>query len=345
MNILIVDDHANNRKLLRAQLEAEGQNVLEAADGVEALQVLEREPVDAVISDILMPNMDGFRLCLEVRKQPKFNAMTFIFYTSTYDSPTDRELAQTVGADCYIVKPAPVTTILEALREAAQQGTMRRSARELKSDTSYVLKQYNQALVEKLEERNVELSKRNEALQRAEQQLRLQATALETAANAITITDHRGDILWVNPAFTRLTGYTPEEVIGKTPRVLKSDKHDAVFYSGLWQTLLSGQTWRGEFINHRKDGSLYYGEQTITPVRSEAGTITHFVGIMNDVTARKQAEEAFKQRATELERFHRLSVGRELQMIELKKEVNELARQAGRTPPYDLPFLEKSPPS
>ena len=129
MKILIVDDHATNRKLLRAQLEAEGHGVIEAADGVEALQALEREPVDGVVSDILMPNMDGFRFCLELRKQPKLNAVPFMFYTSTYDSPTDRQLAQTVGADRYIVKPAPVATILEALREAARLGATRRSGR------------------------------------------------------------------------------------------------------------------------------------------------------------------------------------------------------------------------
>src|SRR2546430_767382 len=190
MNILIVDDHATNRKLLRAQLEAESHGVLEAADGVEALQVLEREPVDGVVSDILMPNMDGFRFCLEVRKRPKFNSLPFVFYTSTYDSPTDRQLAQTVGADRYIAKPAPTVTILEALQEAAaqQQGT-RPSARETRSDTTYVLKQYNATLVAKLEELNIELTERNQALQQAERQLHLQATALETAANAILITD------------------------------------------------------------------------------------------------------------------------------------------------------------
>src|SRR5437763_16928847 len=103
MNILIVDDQATNRKLLRAQLEAVGHLALEAADGVEALQALERGPVDAVVSDILMPNMDGFRFCLEVRKQSKLSALPFLIYTSTYDSPRDRQLAQTLGADRYLL--------------------------------------------------------------------------------------------------------------------------------------------------------------------------------------------------------------------------------------------------
>ena len=83
-NILIVDDVAANRELLRATLEAEGVTVVEAGDGVEALAILERERIDAIISDILMPRMDGYRLCHQVRASPRFFAIPFIFYTATY---------------------------------------------------------------------------------------------------------------------------------------------------------------------------------------------------------------------------------------------------------------------
>src|SRR5271157_2002792 len=116
-------------------------------------------------------------------------------------------------------------------------------------------------------------------------------TALEIAANAVVITDNKGIILWVNPAFTSLTGYPSEEVLGKNPRLLKSGKHDREFYQNLWTTVLTGKTWRGEFTNRRKDGSLYQDEHTITPVRSKEGVITHFIAIMNDVTERKRAEQ------------------------------------------------------
>ena len=119
----------------------------------------------------------------------------------------------------------------------------------------------------------------------------MQGAALATAANAIVITDPRGINLWSNPAFTTLTGYTAAEAVGQTPRLIKSGKHDAALYHDLWRTVLAGRTWRGELINRRKDGSLYYGDQTITPVHGEAGTITHFIGVMNDVSARKEAEE------------------------------------------------------
>lgn len=156
--ILIVDDQAANRMVLRAQLESEELTLREAANGVEALQLLEREPVDAVISDILMPTMDGFRLCHEIRKSTgRYATVPFILYTSTYDSPSDRELARTVGADDYIVKPAPVAVVIEALRKARLQPRKRvRAAKERLAD-SYVLEQYSAALVRKLEERNEEL--------------------------------------------------------------------------------------------------------------------------------------------------------------------------------------------
>lgn len=128
----------------------------------------------------------------------------------------------------------------------------------------------------------------------AEEQLRLQSTALESAANAIFITDREGRITWVNPAFSRLTGYPAEEALGQTPRLLKSGKNEPAFYQELWETILSGQVWQSEIINRRKDGSLYTEEQTITPVRDERGHISHFVAIHHDITARKQAEETLR---------------------------------------------------
>lgn len=158
MNLLIVDDYPNNRKLLRAALEAEGHTVAEANDGVEALDVLGRDCVDAVISDILMPRMDGFRLCREIRKGEKHNCgIPVVLYTATYDSPSDRELALTVGADCYLLKPAPTATLLDAVREAQQKSAHRSTSNGRGVDEACVLEQYSAALVRKLEHRNSDL--------------------------------------------------------------------------------------------------------------------------------------------------------------------------------------------
>jgi PAS domain S-box-containing protein len=129
----------------------------------------------------------------------------------------------------------------------------------------------------------------------ADKRLLLQAAALEAAANSIVITDNKGTILWTNQAFSRLTGYSSEEVLGKNPRLLKSGEQDSAFYTNMWATITSGRTWQGELTNRRKDGSLYTEEMTITPLHIGTGGITHYVAIKQDVTSRKIAEEALRQ--------------------------------------------------
>ena len=143
---------------------------------------------------------------------------------------------------------------------------------------------------------------------RAEEALRLQAAALNAAANAILITDREGRLRWVNPAFTVLTGYTPEEALGQTPRVLKSGTTDPATYAELWAAILAGRVWHGELINRRKDGTLYDQELTVTPVRDARGEITHFVGVSHDVTERRRLEEQFRQ-AQKMEAVGQLTSG------------------------------------
>ncbi len=125
--------------------------------------------------------------------------------------------------------------------------------------------------------------------------LELLAAALEAAANSITITDPKGTIVWTNPAFSAISGYSADEVRGTNRRALKSGMHDETFYKEMWQTISSGRVWRGEVINRRKDGSLSQEEMTITPVASESGEITHYIAINHDIAARKQAESALRE--------------------------------------------------
>lgn len=131
----------------------------------------------------------------------------------------------------------------------------------------------------------------------AEAQLLLQNAALEASANAIVIANREGFIQWANAAFTRLTGFkVPDEVFGKNPRdLVKSGKQDQRFYKNLWDTILSGKVWHGELINRRKDGSLYDEEMTITPVKNNEGTITHFIAVKQDITERKLRESELQR--------------------------------------------------
>ena len=130
---------------------------------------------------------------------------------------------------------------------------------------------------------------------RAEAQNLLLATAIEQAAEIVVITDREPKIQYVNPVFTRITGYTHDEALGQNPRILKSGRQDAKFYQELWATLTAGKLWRGEFTNRRKDGTLYLEEATIAPVRNASGEVTNYIAIKSDITERRQAEEALRQ--------------------------------------------------
>ena len=129
---------------------------------------------------------------------------------------------------------------------------------------------------------------------------RLITAAVEAAANGILFTDHRGVVRWVNPAFTEITGYTLEEMVGQTPRILKSGRQPGSYYKQMWDTILAGRVWHGELCNRHKLGHLYVEEQTIAPVSNDAGEITHFIGIKQDITRRKEHERTLERRNAEL---------------------------------------------
>jgi diguanylate cyclase (GGDEF)-like protein/PAS domain S-box-containing protein len=124
-----------------------------------------------------------------------------------------------------------------------------------------------------------------------EQLSELKAAALEAAANAIAITDREGIIVWVNPAFHQLTGYSSEEVVGQSIRLLKSGQHPGTFYKSLWDAILAGEKWQGHIVNRRKDGSLYDEAMTVAPVRNGDGKITHFIAVKQDTTDQSRAQE------------------------------------------------------
>ncbi len=132
------------------------------------------------------------------------------------------------------------------------------------------------------------------------EQLLLTNTALKAAANGIVITNRNGEFLWVNPAFTKMTGYSPEEAIGKKPNILKSGFQDDAFYKKLWETITNGNVWVHDMINRRKDGTFYHEEQTITPVPDEKGEITHFIGVKQDISMRISAQKALEHHNQEL---------------------------------------------
>ncbi|MBE9529231.1 MAG: PAS domain S-box protein [Proteobacteria bacterium] len=129
---------------------------------------------------------------------------------------------------------------------------------------------------------------------RAETELHKLSHAVAQSPVTVVITDAEGTIEYVNPKFTELTGYKAEEVIGKSPRILKSTAHQPEFYEQLWETITSGRDWRGVFQSKKKDGGLYWEDATISPVLDAEGVITNYLAVKEDITERKEAEEAIK---------------------------------------------------
>ncbi len=166
MKILSVDDKAENLYMLEALLRGHGHEVDSASNGVDALRLAERGNYDVIISDILMPRMDGFQLCREVKKDQRLRRVPFIFYTATYTDPRDASFALSLGADRFLVKPIEPEIFIQAIDEVfAADRSVRIPTSEPGEDEAVYLKEYNARLVSKLEKKMLDLEQANRALE------------------------------------------------------------------------------------------------------------------------------------------------------------------------------------
>ena len=127
----------------------------------------------------------------------------------------------------------------------------------------------------------------------AQEELRRLAAAIEQAAEIVVMTDEKADIVYANPAFEKITGYSQMEVLGKNPRILKSGEQDHAFYQQMWASLSAGKTWHGRFVNKKKNGSLYTEEATISPVLDPSGNIINYVAVKRDITKEQELEQQY----------------------------------------------------
>lgn len=160
---------------------------------------------------------------------------------------------------------------------------------------------------------------------RTEEQLRKLSMAVEQSPGSIVITDLNGNIEYVNEAFVRITGWQRDEVIGQNPRVLKSDLTPAATYDAMWATLTEGHTWSGEFINRRKDGSVYNELARIAPIRQPDGQITHYLATKEDITELKRVQTELELHRDHLEE---LVAKRAAQITELNTQLQQRAEEA-----------------
>ncbi len=190
--------------------------------------------------------------------------------------------------------PAETYKQLQPTYDAALAG--KRSSVEFSFGDKYFLLQAAPLFSDKGEvQGGITLSQEITEQRRIREDLRRLAQAVEQTQEVVVITDEAANILYANPAFTEVTGYQRKEVEGKNPRILQSGRHEARFYEELWNTLLAGETWQGQFINKRKDGSIYYEEASISPVRNDAGEVTNYVAVKHDVTRERELEDQLRQ--------------------------------------------------
>jgi PAS domain S-box-containing protein len=171
--------------------------------------------------------------------------------------------------------------------------------------------------------------------------LLLLAAAIAQIGEAVVITDTSATIQYVNPAFTRMTGYSAAEAVGQNIRLLKSGRQDPVYYRRLWETILAGRVWEGELINRRKDGTLYADQMGITPVRDPSGIITNFIAIKQDVTERRATEAALHSSEKRLEAAQQVAP---LGSWELDVQSHEFRGSAGFFRIFDWPPAEAALP-
>jgi PAS domain S-box-containing protein len=313
MRVLIVDDSRDSRDILKKTLEAEGYEVSTASNGIEAMRVAMESIPDIFISDILMPGMDGFRLCYEVKQNERLRDKPFVFYTATYVEPEDERLARSLGASRFIIKPVEterfVTMIKDVLKEHREKGleVHKGPVEEERLSTMYM-----DRIIKKLDEKVMELQ--------------IYKKIFESAHDAICVIEPDGHYILQNPAHRRLTGYSDDELMDKTPALHVGQE----VFSGILNTLSTKGYYRGELIAYDKAKKAIYILLSVFPLRDEKDNITHYVWVEQDISSRKHMENELKRRLEELEDFYKMAVDRELRMKELKQEIERLREEPDR---------------
>ena len=294
-HVLIVEDHEENRTLLKMLLEANRYRVTVAGDGLEALAAARRDRPDAIVSDVLMPKMDGFALCRAWMQDAGLRAIPFIFYSATYVRPDDEQFAMALGAVRYIIKPVEAQVFLGELRAVLQQWAGRTAPTPdspLDDATTHAL--HESALAHKVDDKMAQLEAANRELRASEEKYRriydnLQDVYVEASLD--------GTILEMNPQVATLSKgqYKREDLIGTSV--------DALYADSLYRdAILNAIKERGRAIDvesmfRNRDGSLVPCSVSATIARGADGELMT-VSTLRDITGRKQAEHELVEAET-----------------------------------------------
>lgn len=234
------------------------------------------KPPDLILMDIVMPGMDGIEACRRLKAEPTTSSIPLLFI-SALNAVEDKLQAFEAGGEDYVTKPIEEKEVLIRVATHLKLRLMQLQ-----------LQQQNESLEQRVSERTAEL-------QAANDELRLSAIVFSNIQEGIIITDDTATILDVNQAFTRITGYSKEDVLGKNPRLLKSKQHDERFYVGMWQALGLKNYWSGEIYNCKKDGEIYPESLTISAVCDPFGKVNYYIGVFADISKQKKQERQLEQ--------------------------------------------------
>ena len=274
--LLLVEDNPTNQELSVGILEQLGYAAVQvAANGQQALEAMAAEDFDLVLMDCQMPVMDGYEATRRIRhgSAPVRHPQLPIVAMTAHALAGDRDRCLDAGMDDYLAKPIDPKTLQAVL------------ARWL-------------PLAGPSAEPGLPPAEGEAAPWEREI---LRSAAFDQIAEGVVVTDAQACIQYVNESFTRMTGYAPEEVLGRNPRLLQSGRQGREYYQRMWETLQAGQVWRGEIVDRRKDGSEYAEEIVIAPVRNPQGAITNYVAVKADAAARQAGENAWRTLAAIVE--------------------------------------------
>jgi len=292
MKVLIVEDHSIDRRLLRDTFEHYDCTVIEAKDGKEGLELASAHRPDIIVSDALMPVMDGFQLLRALKSDQELRSIPFVFYSAVYTSLDDEQFAATLGAEGFMLKPKDPKEIWKEVSNIFQT---RRSLKvgavpAVRVGEKQFLSEYSQMvatkLLVKMKALEGELAQRKqaeEALRESEERSR---SIIQTAMDGFLLVDSEGLILDANDAYCRMSGYSAQELSAMRIHDLEAAETAAATDARMQKIKEHGED-RFESKHHRKDGSIYDVEVGVQYRAIEGG---HFVAFLRDLTVRKNLE-------------------------------------------------------
>ena len=319
MRILSVDDQAENRYMMECLLQGHGYTVSSAGNGSEALELLENQDIACILSDILMPEMDGFELCRKVKTDSRYCHIPFIVFTATYTGPKDEAFALKIGASKFLQKPCEPEVLIAAIEDVLSHPEEIPGGLSTPCPEEEVLKLYNERLINKIEQKMLQLEQEVRAHKKTEDILRQSETnyrrLFHCIRDALLVIDVHRRIINCNRAFGDLFGYNIEELLGQQTLVLyESEAQFHQMHTSL-ENLSddSTQIFLIQFVT--QSGRIFPGEVNLFRLYDDEEKMTGYIGIIRDVTQRitqekQQAElEAQLRQAQKMESIGRLAGG------------------------------------